>query len=215
MSEMANVSAGRVQQAGQTAGQEASVTAGRAKQAAGEVVGTAAEQVKAVTGQAREQAGAVAGDLRERVTEQVESQARRGAGALRQWADDLAGLVDNAGGDSPAKKLVAQAAERGHRAADYLDRQGAEGLVQDMQGFARRRPGVFLGGAVLAGFAVGRLAKAGSKAGGRAGSKAGAYGPSAYGPGGSGPGRSSAQPSSPVKERLPGEPVPPMPEGTV
>ncbi|MGK5693814.1 hypothetical protein ACSNOJ_13090 [Streptomyces sp. URMC 128] len=197
MSEMANASAGRVQQAGQTAKQEVSATAGQAKQAAGEVAGTAAEQVKSVTGEAREQVGAVAGDLRERVTEQAESQVQRGAEALRQWSDDLAGLVDKADGDSPAKSLVAQAADRGHHAADYLDRQGVEGLVEDLQGFARRRPGAFLGGAVLAGFAVGRLAKAGSKAGG------------------SGPGRAARTPY-PVERSLPGDAAgPELPEGEV
>lgn len=166
MSETANVNTGRAQQAGQTAKQEASATAVQAKEAAGEVVGTATEQAAAVAGEARQQAGAVAGDLRERVTDQMESQVQRGAGALRQWADDLAGLADHTYRDSPAKSLVAQAADRGHRAADYLDTRGAKGLVDDMQDFARRRPGAFLGGAVLAGFAVGRLAKAGSKAGG-------------------------------------------------
>ncbi|MFD5482539.1 hypothetical protein [Streptomyces hawaiiensis] len=166
MSEMANVSTGRAQQAGQTAKQEASATAGQAREGASEVVGTATDQVRAVTGEARAQAGAMAGDLRTRVTEEAESQARRGAQVMRQWADDLSGLADGADTDSPAKSLVTQAADRGHRAADYLDSRGVGGLVGDLQDFARRRPGAFLGGAVLAGFAVGRLAKAGSKADG-------------------------------------------------
>ncbi|MEV3970529.1 hypothetical protein AB0K68_20645 [Streptomyces sp. NPDC050698] len=166
MSEMANASTERARQAGQTAKQEASATAGQAREGASEVVGTATEQVKAVTGEARAQAGAMAGDLRSRVTEEAESQARRGAQVMREWADDLSGLAQNADTDSPAKKLVVQAADRGHRAADYLDSRGVGGLVGDLQDFARRRPGAFLGGAVLAGFAVGRLAKAGSKTNG-------------------------------------------------
>ncbi|MFE6200329.1 hypothetical protein [Streptomyces sp. NPDC057838] len=166
MSDMAKVSTDRAQQAGQTAKQEAAATADQARQGAGEVAGTAAEQLRAVTGEARAQAGAVAGDLRTRVTEEADNQARRGARAVRQWADDLSGLADGADTDSPARSLVAQAADRGHRAADYLDSRGVGGLVGDLQDFARRRPGAFLGGAVLAGFAVGRLAKAGSKASG-------------------------------------------------
>jgi hypothetical protein len=166
MSDMANMSTGRAQQAGQTAKQEASATAGQARQGASEVVGTAAEQVRAVTGEARAQAGAMAGDLRSRVAEEAESQARRGAQVMREWADDLSGLAKSADKDSPAKSLVAQAADRGHRAADYLDSRGVGGVAGDLQDFARRRPGAFLGGAVLAGFAVGRLAKVGSKADG-------------------------------------------------
>ncbi|MFJ8361944.1 hypothetical protein [Streptomyces sp. NPDC093984] len=150
----------------QTAQQEATETAGQVREAAGEVVSTAGEQAKAVAAQAKEQAGGMARDLRGRVVEQAETQTRRGAGAVRQWADELSALADRAEEDSPAKNVVAQAAERGRRAADYLDRRGAEGLVSDVQDFARRRPGVFLGGALLAGFAAGRLAKAGRAAAG-------------------------------------------------
>ncbi|GAA4557367.1 hypothetical protein [Streptomyces collinus] len=166
MSEMAKESTGRAQQAGQTAKQEATATAGQAREGASQVVGTATDQVRAVTGEARAQAGAMAGDLRTRVTEEAESQTRRGAQVMRQWADDLSGLADSADADSPARSLVTQAADRGYRAADYLDTRGVGGLVDDLQDFARRRPGAFLGGAVVAGFAVGRLAKAGRKADG-------------------------------------------------
>ncbi|HZF91436.1 hypothetical protein [Streptomyces sp.] len=158
--------AGRAQQVGQTARQEASATAHQAKQAGGEVVDTATEQVKAVAGEAKDQARTVARDLRERLSDQAQSQTQRGADTLRQWADDLAGLASNAGSDSPAKSMVEQVADRGHRVADYLDQHGAGGVVGDVQDFARRRPGAFLGGAALAGFVVGRLAKAGSKAAG-------------------------------------------------
>jgi hypothetical protein len=56
---------------------------------------------------------------------------------------------------------VSRAADGGHRAADYLTEHGVGGTVEQMQDVARRRPVTFLGGAALAGFAVGRLAKAG------------------------------------------------------
>lgn len=201
MSDMANEVAGRAQQAGQTAQQEASATADRARQAGGEVAGTVTEQAKVVTGEAREQAGAAVRELRGRVTEQAESQTKRGAQALRQWADDLSGLADKADGDSPAKTLVAQVADRGHRAADYLDKQGAEGLVQDLQGFARRRPGAFLGAAALAGLVVGRLAKAGSKADGSR------PGPSALPPSPSEQTSQQSLPAAGVPPELPGRGV--------
>jgi hypothetical protein len=155
----------RAQHAGQAAKEQASATADQTKQAAGEVAGTAADQVKAVTGEARQQAGTVVGELRGRLTDQAQEQTQRVAGTLRQWADDLASLAQNAPGDSPARGLVAQAADGGHRAAEYLDKQGPDGLVEDLKGFARRRPGAFLAGAALSGLVVGRLAKAGSKAG--------------------------------------------------
>jgi len=55
---------------------------------------------------------------------------------------------------------VHQIAETGRRAAEYLDRRGFEGAVGELQDFARRKPGTFLLGAAVAGFLVGRAAKA-------------------------------------------------------
>ncbi|NWF29120.1 hypothetical protein HW130_23175 [Streptomyces sp. PKU-EA00015] len=156
---------GRAQQTGQAAREQASATAGQAGQAAGQVGGVAAEKARNVAGQAREQAGTAVRDLQGRLREEARGQTERFAGTMRQWADDLAGLAENAPGDSPARSMAAQAADGGHRAADYLDKQGLEGLLGDLQSFARRRPGAFLGGAVLAGLVVGRLAKAGTQQG--------------------------------------------------
>ncbi|WP_062650758.1 hypothetical protein [Streptomyces maremycinicus] len=173
----------RVQQAGQTARAEASATADQAQQAAGQVAGTAAEQAKAVAGEARQQAGVVADDLRRRAMDEVEGQTRRAAGVLHQWADDLAGLADNAPSDSPARSLAAQAADGGHRTADYLEKQGVDGVLSDVQSFARRRPGAFLGGALLAGFAVGRMVKVAAKADTSSGTQHAALGTSAPSPG--------------------------------
>lgn len=156
--------AGRVQQTGQAAKEQTAAAAGQARQGAGEVAGTAAEQARAVAGETRHQAGNVVSDLRQRLMEQGQEQTERLAGTVRQWADDLAGLARNAPGDSPARSLAAQAADRGHSTADYLGKNGVEGLVGDLQDFARRRPGAFLGGAVLTGLLVGRAAKAGKAA---------------------------------------------------
>jgi hypothetical protein len=138
---------------------EASATAGQARQAAGQVAGTAAEQARTVVGEARQQAGTVIEDLRGRAIDEADGQTRRAAGTLRQWANDFSSLAAHAEHDSPARGLTARAGDKGMRMADYLERQGVEGIAADLQGFARRRPGAFLGGALLAGLAVGRLAK--------------------------------------------------------
>ncbi|MEV6962459.1 hypothetical protein AB0M97_25375 [Streptomyces sp. NPDC051207] len=124
---------------------------------------TAVEQAGAVAGEARQQAGTALRDLQDRMREEADSQVQRLSGTLRQWADDLAGLAQNAPGDSPVRGVVAQASDGGHRAADYLDKNGVGGALTDVQAFARRRPGAFLGGAALAGLVVGRIAKAGKK----------------------------------------------------
>ncbi|MFE7776194.1 hypothetical protein ACFU5O_20285 [Streptomyces sp. NPDC057445] len=158
--------AGRVQQMGQTAKEQAPAVATQSGQAVGEVAGTAAERVKAVAGETGAQVGSAIGELKQRVVGEGQGQVERVAGTVRQWADDLAGLAEKASDDSPARSLATQTADQGRRAADYLDKNGLDGLVGDLQNFARRRPGAFLGGAVLAGLVVGRPAKAGTKAAG-------------------------------------------------
>ena len=53
-----------------------------------------------------------------------------------------------------------QLADTASRAADKLESGGVDVALADLKGFARRRPGLFLMGAVAAGFATGRLLKA-------------------------------------------------------
>ncbi|MCI0386380.1 hypothetical protein [Streptomyces sp. CNQ085] len=164
MSESPITGNGPAQQTGQTAKQETRATADRAKEAAGTVAGSARGQARNVTGEARDQAVNVAGHLRERATQEADTQTRRTAGTIRQWADDLSGMAENTRSDSPVRNLAAQAADGGRRAADTLEERGVGGLVEGVESFARRRPGAFLAGAALAGFVIGRMAKAGTKA---------------------------------------------------
>ncbi|MFI1371679.1 hypothetical protein ACH4UY_06655 [Streptomyces longwoodensis] len=164
MSQSVPENSGRLQQAGESVRAETTATAGQTREAAGQVASTAAQQAKTVADEVRNQAGSVVGDLRGRVMDEAEGQTKRAAGVLRQWAHDLAELADGAPGDTPARSLTAQLADRGHRAADYVDRHGVEGIVGDVQRFARRRPGLFLGGALVAGLVAGRLGKSASRA---------------------------------------------------
>ncbi|RKN10484.1 hypothetical protein [Streptomyces radicis] len=122
------------------------------------------ERARRTADEARGQARAAATELRGRFAAEADAQARGVAGAVRRWADDIAGLAENAPGDSPARGLAAQAADTGHRAADQLDQRGVDGLMDELRDFARRRPAAFIGGAALAGFAVGRLVRAGRAA---------------------------------------------------
>ncbi|MEO3843944.1 hypothetical protein [Streptomyces sp. B22F1] len=118
-----------------------------------------------------------AGQAKEQAQQQAERQALQTAGTVRQWADDLARMAERAPDDSPTRGLVARAADGGHRVAEYLEERGPRGVTDDVQGFARERPTAFLGGAALAGFAVGRLAKAGGSQAGRVQARAGEAGP--------------------------------------
>ncbi|HET8661287.1 MAG TPA: hypothetical protein VFM55_20100 [Micromonosporaceae bacterium] len=122
------------------------------------VASTAKEQGREVAGQVAAQARGVAGDMRRRVVDEAHTQNQRLASGLRQVADQLDEMAMNRA-DSPAGSIVHRLGEGGRRAADFLERQGPEGALREVQEFARRRPGIFLLGAALAGFAMGRLGK--------------------------------------------------------
>jgi hypothetical protein len=55
--------------------------------------------------------------------------------------------------------LVQQVADGGRQVADWLDHRGLDGVLTEMRSFARRRPGIFLLGAGVTGFVIGRVAK--------------------------------------------------------
>lgn len=145
--------------AAETTKDQASAAASGVRDAAGETAQTAREQAGAVAGEAMAQARGTADVLREQIREQAVDQTQRLTSALREMCSDLTGRAEAGDRDTPATRLLHQAAGRGERLAEYLDSHGPDGLLADAQDFARRRPGAFLAGAALAGFAIGRLAK--------------------------------------------------------
>jgi hypothetical protein len=146
-----------------TAKQVAGEGAQAAGQAASEVKDTAKEQVQRVGSEAKAQAGNVVSDVRDRVSEQARTQNDKLVGSIRQTADQLDEMRGDRP-DSPAATVVSRVADGGRQIADYLDRNGPEGVLREVQDFARRRPGAFLATALAAGFVVGRLGKGVAKA---------------------------------------------------
>jgi hypothetical protein len=59
----------------------------------------------------------------------------------------------------PVSDLAAQASGKLDELARWLDRHEPGDLVEEVRSFARRRPGVFLGGAAAAGLLLGRLTR--------------------------------------------------------
>ncbi|WP_305784616.1 hypothetical protein [Symbioplanes lichenis] len=146
---------------------QAKEVAGQSKQAAGQAAGevkdTVKEQAHRVGSEAKTQARSVASDVRDRVTGEARSQTDRLSGTVR----DIAGQLDEMRGDraeGPAAAVVSRVADGGRQLADYLDRNGPEGVLREVGDFARRRPGAFLATALAAGFVVGRLGKGVMKA---------------------------------------------------
>jgi vacuolar-type H+-ATPase subunit E/Vma4 len=173
--------AGQVASTGQ---QEAGAVASTAAGAAQDVASTAADQAKTVVSEAATQARDLVGEARTQVRDQAGQQTQKAAQSVRSIADELEGMAQGQAPKGPAGDLVRQVASKGHDVAGYLENADPERLLEDVRGWARRKPGLFLLGAGLAGFAAARLAK-GAKQGGDSQSQATSYEPypatSAYG----------------------------------
>ncbi|MEW2588181.1 hypothetical protein [Streptomyces virginiae] len=126
---------------------------------AAEVGGTAREQVAHVVGEATTQARDLVGELRTQLTAQAETQTQRLAENVRRLSEELRELGENGKPESTMAGVARQIADGGRQMADHVEKRGPNGLVTDLQNFARRRPGVFLAGAALAGFVVARAGK--------------------------------------------------------
>lgn len=126
---------------------------------AAEVGVTAKEQAANVVGEATAQARDLVGELRTQLTSQAETQTQRLAENLRRFSQELRELGEHGKPDSTMADMARQLADGGHQVASHVEKRGPDGLVSDLQNFARRRPGVFLAGAALAGFVVARAGK--------------------------------------------------------
>jgi ElaB/YqjD/DUF883 family membrane-anchored ribosome-binding protein len=181
-----------------------------APERAGQVAEAAREEAQSVAGDVRREASAVAAEAKAQAGNVLDETRTALRSQARQGADRTAGAIDNlssqfralASGDREAAgelgRYADQASEQLHAAAQRIGSRGFDGLVDDVQSFARRRPGMFLAVAAASGFAVGRLfrgAQAASPAGGSNGEGTSAIGES-YAP--AVPGASGAVPAGPT-----------------
>ncbi|MEU9035140.1 hypothetical protein AB0D45_09525 [Streptomyces sp. NPDC048352] len=137
------------------AGESASLVGSKAA----EVGGTAKEQAAQVVGEATAQARDLVAELRTQLTGQAETQTQRLAENVRRLSQELHELTENGKPDSTVTDMARRVADGGQRLAAHVEQKGPDGLVSDLQDFARRRPGVFLAGAALAGFVIARAGK--------------------------------------------------------
>lgn len=183
------------QQVASQAAQQGQQVASQAVDEGQQVARAAAEQARDVAETAREEAAQVSEELSEQarslldetkgqLQEQAQTQVARLSETLRRFGTQGQALADGRPAQAgPLPAYVRDAASRLEQVADDMDARGVDGLVADLQSFARRRPGVFLMGAAAVGFGVGRLirAKSGDGDEGEAGtpSAAPARGPAA------------------------------------
>jgi hypothetical protein len=150
---------------------ETSGKADLAKEQASQVGGAAQQQASAVAGTAKEQAGQVAGDVKahaqdlmgqttSQVAAQADDQTQRLAGNLKQLSDHFHTMASSGEPGSTAHTVVDEAARRSGELSSYLDGHEFGEIINDVKGFARRRPGAFILGSAVAGLVVGRLGRA-------------------------------------------------------
>lgn len=131
-----------------------------AREATGSVVGDALDQVSNVRDEVKGQARQLVDDTKSQLRDKADGQTSQLADALGTFGGELQALVS---GQPDRAGTAGHYVEQAGNAVDDLARQirerNFEGLVNDVQRFARRRPGVFLAAVAATGFVAGRLAR--------------------------------------------------------
>ncbi|HWH94402.1 MAG TPA: hypothetical protein VNT03_11130 [Baekduia sp.] len=136
----------------------------QAKDKAQEVAGQAQDKAQEVAGQAQDKAQEAAGQARDRIRGQIDERSTEAGQQVRTRAQDLRSVGDSLreqGKEQPAK-IADQAAERLERAGGWLAESDADGIIGDVEDFARKNPWAVVAGGLALGFAVSRMLKASS-----------------------------------------------------
>jgi predicted component of type VI protein secretion system len=132
-----------------TAKRKASRTVEAVKKRASTLPDEAKDAAAKLANEAKARTTTVASDARDKVADDMEG----AADTLHSAADDMTD-------EAPHTRAIAAAADRLDTAAGALQNIDIGRLTRDVTSFARRNPQVFIAGAVLAGFALGRFLKA-------------------------------------------------------
>ena len=127
--------------------------------AAQNVAQTAGAEAKNVAAEASTQAKNLLGELGSDLKEQAGASQQKAAEGLRSISDELGSMADNGDQSGPANSLVRQAAQRSGDVAGWLEGRDPGSLLEEVKGFASRRPGAFLMIAAGAGLLAGRLTR--------------------------------------------------------
>jgi hypothetical protein len=125
---------------------------------------TVAQDVKEEVGQVaddlRQQARTMVDDTRAQLREKANAQTAGVADGLGRFAEELRALTSGHPEEAEtARRYLDQAGSAIADVAGQLRGKDFQGVVQDVQRFARRRPGMFLAATAAAGFVAGRLVR--------------------------------------------------------
>jgi hypothetical protein len=122
-------------------------------------VGVAQEQASQVAAEAARQGRDLLAQAQQQVGDQVAQGQQRLAAGLLSLGDELSSMADGSQHKGTAASLARQAATRVRGVGQWLDDRSPAQVVDDLQAFARRRPGAFVALAAGAGLAAGRLTR--------------------------------------------------------
>lgn len=165
MASTAKRQAKRVASTAAQRGQEVvQATAGGAKSVVGTVKAAGAEVVEQGSTEAR----SLVEDARSQLQSQAATQLQRLAERLGDLGEETMALTDGRSEEAAtlrpymtqAADALLGAADIVYAMADEVEVGGFGGVLEEVERFGRRRPGVFLLGAAVAGFGVGRVVRA-------------------------------------------------------
>lgn len=139
--------------------ERAQEVAGAAADQGRQVADTAMQQAKSVAGEATDHARGLVSDALGQVDDEARRQMGRMAQTLETFSDDLGQMADQSGSNGLASEMARQVANRTRDLGRRLDGREPQEILEDVRGFARRRPGTFLVGALVAGVVAGRFAR--------------------------------------------------------
>lgn len=139
---------------------EAAGVAAHVGEASGRVAGTAKDEAANVAKEVGSQAKSLLGEARSQAVNQASEQQARVASGLRSISDEFSAMASDREDSGVAGQLVGQAGSRAARVADWLEAREPGDLINEVKEYARRKPGVFIAAAAIAGVVAGRLTKA-------------------------------------------------------
>jgi hypothetical protein len=130
-----------------------------AVEASQHIAAVAKDQVAAVADEAGRQAKDLLAQARSELTQQAGQQQQRLADGLRALGEELHAMTQHDGQSGVATDLAHQGAQKAKDLASWLQEREPGGLVEEVKGFARQRPGSFLLLAAGLGLAAGRVTR--------------------------------------------------------
>ena len=134
---------------------------GTTPQKGGATQGDVGAQVQDVAGQAQEKAGQLVDQAKEQATGKLATQKDRAVDSLGTVAEALreAGKHLRENEQQSFAQYADKAAERVEQFSGNLRGKDVQTIVRDLEGYARRQPAVFLGGAFVLGLVAARFLK--------------------------------------------------------